>query len=764
MLLGFVIAGRFLMQSALKESPSLKRAINLSKKSSLICEGLIVKDPLLRDDGSRLNVDLASCAASINEPSENVKGRIRLFSAALPNELERGDYVRFRGRLYKPTRFKNPGSFDYGLYLAIQGVDALGAIAGPNWIAKITHKELSWPIKFISNIRNKIDKSISNNTTGDAAGILKTISIGERTSLSEEAKKAFLRTGSAHLLAISGLHVGFLALIVFFVMRTVLGWWSRLLLFVPVPLISAALSIPAIWLYVAIADFPISAVRAGIMLTVFVIAFLSLRLKNDLLSALALAAFIILVISPLSLFAASFQLSVAAVLAIITLIPAFTKRLEIIFKDKHFFGKWLFMRISQLFAVTVAATLGTAPLVAYHFHYVTAAGLITNIITIPFVGVVLLPLIIIAVTTALIWISLGEFAITVAGHAADLFLNIVYFFDHTVGIFHLSFVPSFSQVVCVMLFLAAVALLKYLPYKRLAAAVISGSFVLFISLSYAMPIMESNLKVLFIDIGQGDAIAIRFPNGRVGVIDGGGIKASEFDVGEHVLVPALLSSGIRRVDWLLLSHPHHDHYKGLAAVAEHFKPEVLYTNGGDAPQEEQADWEEFLKRIEKSGLKTIAVNGTLSTKPAMEIKEGKARLEIFAVRSKDLKILDPNDASLIVRLLYGEHSFLFTGDLMEVGERLWLENKADFKSDILKIGHHGSNTSTTHDFLNAVDPSVAVITAGENNKYGFPNKEVIGRLESKSIKIYRTDLDGAVTVTTNGNALSIDTYVKRERL
>lgn len=745
LLLSFIITGRFLIESALKESPSILKAINLSKKSPLICEGLLANDPIQKEKGISFIMDLSSCAVSINGPQKQVKGRIRLFAPSLPYALQTGDYIRFRGRIYKPTRFKNPGSFDYNLYLATQRIDALGSVAGPSWILKIGHQKISLPKNFVRKIRNKIDYYINKSSRGDAAAILKTISIGKRDELSRDLREVFLRTGTAHLLAISGLHVGFLALIVFLIVKLFLGWWPRLVLFVPQPLFAAAVGIPAIWLYIAVADFPVSAIRAGIMLTVFIVAFLSLRLKNDLISALALAVFIILLVSPLSIFAASFQLSVAAVFSIITLAPVLIKQVKT--------TRWPFAHLIKLAAVTMAATIATAPLVAYHFHYFTAAGLIANIVCVPLLGLVLLPLTLLAVVTTLIWPQLGEVGLKFAVHSANYFLNVIYFFDQILGRFHFDLIPSFLEVVCFIFFASAVILFKYLPYRRLAPVILSILFIFFISYSYARPVMETDLKVLFIDVGQGDAIAIRFPNGRVGLIDGGGIKASDFDIGENIVVPALLGSGIRRVDFMILSHPHHDHYKGLGAVAKYFEPDLLYTNGGNAPEEERADWDEFKRRIKESGVRII-------TPPPNQIKEGDVIMEIFAPRPKDVKILDPNDASLMVRLMYGEHRFLFTGDLTEIGERMWLENKPNLKSDILKIGHHGSNTSTTADFLNAVNPSLAVITTGENNKYGFPDREVIDRLKSKGIRIHRTDLDGAVTITTDGNSLFVDTFVK----
>jgi competence protein ComEC len=311
--------------------------------------------------------------------------------------------------------------------------------------------------------------------------------------------------------------------------------------------------------------------------------------------------------------------------------------------------------------------------------------------------------------------------------------------------------------------IAVIVFWRHLNYKRLVSGILAAFCLFDIGYWHIKPLMGKNLEVTFLDVGHGDSIVVRFPNNYVVLIDGGGIKGSDFDIGKHVVAPALLRMGIHHVDSLVLTHPHHDHYKGLAAIAEKFGPATLYTNGANAPEEELSDWEEFLGRVEKSHVSISPIQESSNINSDFSMEEGGAKLEIVAPRAREVALLDANDASLVIKLSVRKRSFLLTGDLMRVGESTLVDRRRDLSSDVLKVGHHGSETSSSLEFLKAVKPSVAVITVGEHNQYGVPDQVVLNRLGDFGARIYRTDIDGAITIRTDGDSINVDTFVKNPK-
>lgn len=748
-LASFTVAGRLLGSTVFNQKVTLPQPVDAA--SPYMCDGVVDGAPQELESGWRLDVELIGCGEGLSGTVSPANGKVRLFTAELFDALNSGDRIRFLARFKKPREFKNPGSFNYPIYLLTQGISGTGSLVGPKWIVKIGGKNLTWPSRIVSEARLKIDGAISVSAQGDIAGILKAIIIGKRDGISQETRDAFSKTGLAHLLAISGLHVGYVAVIMFFFIRLLVGWWPRLSLFWPLQRIAAIASLPVVWLYVVVAGFPVSAIRAAIMLTVFLVSLFSLW-RRDLLSALATAVFAILIVSPSSVFSVSFQLSAASVFAIIVLTPAILEKID----------RWPKAHcILQIAAVTIAATLGSAPIVAYNFHFVSAIGLFANIVAVPFTGIILMPLAISASVFSLIYAPLAVPIWKLAAIAAGALLRFVAHLDQYGSPLVISWAPSIAEVCLVYAAIAVIVFWNRLACKRIIAGAVAAFLVIDVGYWHARPIMGRTLEVTFLDVGHGDSIVVRFPNNHVVLIDGGGIKGSDFDVGERVVSPALLRMGIHRVDEMILTHPHHDHYKGLAAIAQRFRPRVLYTNGGDAPENELSDWEDFMQRIKESCTPIQVISGSGAPTPAFSMEEGDAKLDVFAPKATELSILDPNDTSLVIKISYGEKSLILTGDIMEMGERILLEGRPPVSGDVIKIGHHGSETSTSQEFLSAVNPSVAVITVGENDQYGLPDRIVLNRLNEIGAKIYRTDIDGAVTVRTDGKSLNVDTFVNR---
>ena len=262
----------------------------------------------------------------------------------------------------------------------------------------------------------------------------------------------------------------------------------------------------------------------------------------------------------------------------------------------------------------------------------------------------------------------------------------------------------------------------------------------------APPPPGGTLTVAFLDIGQGDSILIRSPNGMTMLIDGGN---SDRDANE-VILPKLREWGAEKLDVMLPTQPDADHIGGLPEVLENFPVETVALTGQVHTTQV---YERFLTDIRDTRVNTIQVRTgtTIPFDPTLKIE---------VLWPEDRFVQDPNDrnnASIVFRLTYGQVSFMFPGDAEGQAERAILAGGADLRSAVLKVGHHGSRTSTSEAFLEAIDPQIAVISAGQGNRYGHPHPEVLDRLNQAGVQIYRTDLSGTITITTDGSTLNVTT-------
>ncbi|MGH9391346.1 MAG: ComEC/Rec2 family competence protein, partial [Vicinamibacteria bacterium] len=274
--------------------------------------------------------------------------------------------------------------------------------------------------------------------------------------------------------------------------------------------------------------------------------------------------------------------------------------------------------------------------------------------------------------------------------------------------------------------------------------------------------LHPTLEILTLSVGHGDSHLIVFPDGRTALVDGGDGGGEGFDFGEKVVAPVLLRRGIRRLDYLIATHPDRDHIGGLFAllarikVAELWIPDAVFESPLLAP---------LIERAKRNGARIrLLARGD----PVGDV--GAVRLEILHPPREGIVEASVNDLSLVIHLSYGAHSILFCGDIEKRAEISLIEAGLPLRSTVLKIAHHGSRTSSTAEFLSAVSPSIALVSAGEGNRFGFPHAEVMRRLERRGIAILRTDRDGAIEIRTDGRALRVRTHRRehgpesRERL
>jgi competence protein ComEC len=494
------------------------------------------------------------------------------------------------------------------------------------------------------------------------------------------------------------------------------------------------------------------------MVITFFLSILFNRNRN-LLHTLVLAAFLILIFSPPSLFDVSFQLSFLAVLSILTLVPRILqalKREDILPPKKTSWGGtiWKYIKLSLL--VTMVATLGTAPFVVLHFNRISPTGLLTNLFAIPWVGFLIVPLSLIASLFSFFFHPLATLLIQINSFFTTTLLGVVTFFASLP--FASLFIPT-PTVFEMILFYLFLFFVVYLRKGKIARHLLIGIGMVFISnllFWNVRGLFQKDLVMTFIDVGQGDSILIEFPKGERMLIDGGGLHEDRFDIGKNVIAPFLWKKKIHRVDYLVLTHPDPDHLKGLNFIASHFSIGQFWDNG---LQPHNETYDQFQDTLLRKKIKRVLIND----KTPLQTING---VQIFFYNPPELeKFHKPyrqqsfsNNHSLVMKLRFKKTDILLTGDVEKEAEDRMMREGYPLKADILKIPHHGSATSNSSHFIERVRPAYAILSVGERNIGRLPHPGVLKRYEEAGAKIFRTDQQGAITVRMDGENIAVKPF------
>ncbi len=590
--------------------------------------------------------------------------------------------------------------------------------------------------------------------------VLKALVLGEQGDIPEEVKEQFIATGTAHLLAISGDHLGIVAVLSFSTLIWIMKRSEFLLLSIPVRKWAAGFTLPVMLLYTFIAGASISVVRAAIMVAILFLSILLSRERN-LLHTLGLVAFIILLFSPPSLFDVSFQLSFLAVFSILSLVPPLWKRWgrdtlplapSISLREKA----WRYLKLS--FLVTAVAVLGTAPFVALHFNRLSPMGFVTNLLFVPWVGFLIVPLSLIASLFSFFFSPAALLLLQVDDFLMVLLLKVVGFFASVpFSSIDLSTPTALEILLFYALFFSLVHLHKRRSYRYLCAGIL---LLLAVDLAFwsIRDSFQKDLRVTFIDVGHGDSTLIEFPGGKRMLIDGGGLPENRYDIGKNVIAPFLFKKKIRRIDFLVLTHADPDHVKGLPFITTHFSIGQFWESGIRVDTEEYRRMEEVLS---DRGIPRYSMN---DRSPLQEINGVKIAFLNPAPgpppRGNIASVM--NNQSLVMQIQFKSVPFLLTGDIEKEAEDRILRTGRPLEARILKVPHHGSLSSSSVPFLWSVRPEFAVLSVGQRNLGKLPHPEIMRRYQELGTKIYRTDKEGAVTVTTDGKTVRIETFVETE--
>jgi competence protein ComEC len=682
-------------------------------------------------------------------------GRVRITIRDPAVSLRYGYRVRLQAKLYHPRNFLNPGSFDFAGYLRRLGVLGAGYVREGDPVEVLSTEGGNPLLRWFDRRRQGIEAFLDAHTSLPGRGFLKAVLVGERGEISDEVNEAFVATGAVHILSISGSHLSIIVTLIFFSVQRLLTISERALLRYDTRKVSALVTFPPMLAYILITGLPIATIRSGIMATCFLVSILLDRYRNPL-NTLALAAFIILLVSPAALWDISFQLSFLSVLGIIVLTPPLYRLfyphdpLSLLTRQQE--GRIKQGIILSLIA-SFAAVVVTSPVVAFHFHRFSTIALAANAIIIPLVGFGILPL---GLLSLLLIPFFPGGAALLAKVAAELSFWGIRAMEMIASLpFATFYVPGPTTLEMILFygFIATLLWLKGPRMKKAALAVIIVVAVFDLSYWVIRVNAATGMQVTFLDVGQADCALVEFPGGTRMLIDGGG-PYGDFDVGERVIAPLLWERRILKIDYLVLSHPQPDHYKGLIFIAKHFRCREFWNNGMES---ESPTYQQLLETIKAKGITTIkVVDGFARTIGGVGVRALNPTGKGAAVGTQKRDLVNTN--SLVLMLSFGDHRLLFTGDIEKKAEARLVEAGKGLRAQVLKVPHHGSKRSSTELFIAKVSPHYAVISLGFGNPLHLPGKGVVERYTRFGCQVLRTDQDGAVTVQSDGKRLTVGSY------
>jgi competence protein ComEC len=697
-------------------------------------EGVVAQGPETAAHGTRLLV------AIDRVDGQAASGTVWLSVLAGWPDFGPGERVRFSSRLRAARGLRNPGLADPAIAFRAAGIDALAGVSAPGDIARVGGAPASGPRRWAFRARRAMRAAIEAEISGEAAAFLRTAVLGERRGVSDDVEAHFRAAGATHVLSVSGLHLAAVAGLFFLCVRALAVRVPRLALRIDPRAVAAAAALPALAFFTLLTGEAVATERSALMLAVGMAAFVVGRAPSGP-AAVAAAAMVLLVPSPLLLFDVSLQLSFASVVGMVVLArPLGPRGRPAGFWARVGFWLWRFG------AATLSATAATAPLVAHHFGEIAPASPLGNLALVPLVEMVVVPCGLFGAALGALWPWLGHWPLQVAALATRAALAIAAVFGGHAPVWVCRMPNPFETLaLSAGLLLGAGAVV---PAARARRWRLGAALVLLAAASTSLVAREvarrrdPNLRVTFLDVGQGDAAVVEAPGGRTLVIDGGGAYDGSFDPGQRVVEPFLRRRGVTTIDLMALSHPHPDHLGGLQWLAQRFAVRALWTSGDDGKNPAYA-------RL----LATAHAHGT-PTDPPTATTLGPLSVEPLGPWLGDRIAAPPgmsvNDASLVLRLSFAGRALLFPGDLEADGEGELVGRATvgqSVRADVLKVPHHGSRTSSSDELLDAVAPSLAVASLGWQNRFRFPSPEVVARYADRHVRWLRTDRAGAVTVT-----------------
>jgi len=743
--IAFAVAGAVLGARAARPAaldPALAAAIARDDAPAPVVEGKVVRGAESTGSGARLVVALTRIDGAA------AAGTLALSVVRGWPDFGPGETIACKARLRALRGTRNPGLPDPTLGLRAAGIDALAGVSDAADITRVAEPDGTGPRRAAFVARRAMRAAIDRGVSGDAAAFLKTAVLGDRRGIGADVEEGFRVAGATHVLSVSGLHLAAVAALLFVLARAAATRVPRLPLYVDPRAVAAAVALPAIAFFALLTGEAVATLRSALMLSLAMAAFLVGR-RAAAGPAIAAAALVLLAARPLQLLDVSLQLSLASVIGIALCARGIAPVRE---GGGGRVGRRALAWLWRFAAATAAATAATAPLVAHHFGEVAPLAPLGNLALVPLVELGVVPAGLLGAAAGAIWEPLGRLPLAVAALAARAALQIAAGFRGHAPLW-LCRAPNALETAaltaagCVALIAIAA---RGRPRRVAAVAALAAAMVAVGSLAIRDVVRRNarQLTVTFLDVGQGDAAVVEAPGGAVMLVDGGGVRDGAFDPGARIVEPFLRARGIGRVDIVALSHPHPDHMSGLFRILERFPVGALWTSGDDGHNPEYGRLLALARRrgVPAPEVAATALGGA-SVEPLGPFWGSHAGERIGAPQG-----LTVNDASLVLRVALAGRGLLFAGDLEADGEGELVGRREAGQvvaADVLKVPHHGSRTSSSAELIDAVAPSLAVMSLGWRNQFNFPAPEVVARYQARGARVLRTDRDGAITVTVH---------------
>ncbi len=617
-------------------------------------------------------------------------------------------------KLKRPYSFMNPGGFDYETWMMRQGIKATGYVKESKTNQKL--KESNGYL--IQRLRYKLSQEIKNKIDKPLLGLVLALSLGDRSQLYTNQWQVLTHTGTNHLIAISGLHLGLIAGLIYFLSKTIWRQFYFATQAIPAPIIASALAFVGAFIYAALAGFSLPTQRALIMIAVFLLGLLSSR-RLLVSNVVCVAVVLILLLDPFSILAADFWLSFTAVILIL-----YITRYR--YSNQSRLRRWLQLQCLLSFALS--------PFLIFWFKQFPLYSIFANLIAIPTIGFIIVPLVLLAMILLLPFPRAAEFIYGLV----DRISNLQWSFLDLLSQQHSAIIPVASTNK-VSLIIAIIGILILLMPKGLPGRWLGLVFLLPLLFPIASNLNQGEFDFSLLDVGQGLSAVIQTRQNTL-VYDAGARFSERFNIGDAVIKPYLRNQGVTELSLLMISHGDNDHIGGANSIIEQFK----------------------IDRVLSSVPKKISISTDEHCHAGQKwLWDG---VEFEVLHPSIGSGFTGNNASCVLKVSSQHGSVLLTGDIEQAAEKSLINNMPEqIKVDILLAPHHGSKTSSSNEFIATIAPEYAVISAGYRNRFGFPKQDIMSRYEAHGVETLITFMTGEISMKFSAAGLVIEQFRSKNR-
>ncbi len=747
------LAGIFhfhLHKRILRKSQSVLLGLSeMDQKVALL--GRVVGLPVPGSEGSRVKVFVKRARLGTNWITVNEE-ILASFRSIPWEEIRPGQVLLFSARVYKIKNFGTPGTFDFENFWALRGIMTRVSCSSPLEVVFLkgsaTNSPGLWQRFYVatSSLRRGVIETIfSQIPSRDVAAVAVALVTGSRAWLSEDLRQLFSASGLGHLFAVSGLHMAIVAAFPFFLLKFLGKAMPWLLLRVDIFKISWPLAVVSCGFYCLLSGLSPSSLRAFVMISSLALCMM-LERKTSIESGLVVAAWLLLFMSPFYLFDISFQLSFLMVFFLIHVGRAIEMKVPAIKRRP----------LVRFLMVCILAFVVSSPLAAFYFQRLNPWAMPLNVLCIPVVEFVALPALFAGTFCSLFFPWLANTFIALSYQAIDLMILLAKYFTGPFWSNHFVIPPTLWELAIIILILLVLPLSLFRKRWRplalsLLMVLVSGHF-----LESYLRAHRSSLLLHVVDVGQGLCQVLELPGGAHMVVDSGGFRNSDFDVGSRVVAPYLRRLGIEKIDILAISHPDTDHIGGAASILKEFQVGRIWLNS-----DENLDNEHYREFIQEALKKGVPIR-RFSAPYGQCLENG---LCIECLLPKDPKVFSRNDRGLVIRLLFKERGVLLPGDIEAGRESSILATGVDVGADVIVVPHHGARHSSSLPFLRKVSPRVAVCSCGYKNPFHHPERQVVERYRTLGIAFLRTNKSGTVDIKIAGDGtITASGYYMKDKM